>query len=62
MFMRNLDQEECLSGLNDDQRTALGRVFLNTVEMLGVNQANNGPQSVQSTTKNPRKRPRLSPS
>jgi hypothetical protein len=62
MFMRNLAQEECLSALDDDQRRALGRVFLDTVEMLGLNQANNGRRSAKNTTRNPRKRQRFSPS
>jgi hypothetical protein len=60
MFMRNLNQDERLSKLDNDQRTALGRVFLDTLEMLGLNQANNGRRSAQNTTANPRKRQRIS--
>jgi hypothetical protein len=52
--------EGCLPELNDDQRTALGRVFLDTLEMLGVNQANGRRRSVQ-TRRRPRQRRRLSP-
>jgi hypothetical protein len=62
MFMRNLAQEECLSALDDDQRRALGCVFLDTVEMLGLNEANKGRRSAQNTSRNPRKRQRSSPS
>ncbi|CAN9192164.1 unnamed protein product [Alternaria alternata] len=60
MFMRNLDQEECLSELDDDQRTALGRVFFNTLGMLGANEADERHRSVQKR-RNPRKRQKLSP-
>ncbi|RYO11928.1 hypothetical protein AA0111_g12693 [Alternaria arborescens] len=61
MFMCNLNQDERLSKLDNDQRTALGRVFLNTLEMLGLNQANNRRRTAQNSTRNPRKRQRISP-
>ena len=52
--------EGCLPELDDDQRTALGRVFLDTLEMLGANEANERHRSVQ-TRRNPRKRQKRSP-
>ncbi|CAN9467665.1 unnamed protein product [Alternaria alternata] len=64
IFMQLLDQkriEGCLPEFDDNQRTALGRVFLDALEMLGLNQANNGRRTSQNTTGNPRKRQRISP-
>ena len=61
--MQLLDQkriEGCLPQFDDDQRNAIGRVFLDTLEMLGANQANERHRSVQ-TRRNSRKRQRLSP-
>jgi hypothetical protein len=61
--MHSFDQkriEGCLPELDDDQRTALGRVFLDTLEILGANQANERHRSVQ-TRRNPRKRQKISP-
>jgi hypothetical protein len=57
-FMHVFDQrrmEGCLLQLDDDQRTALGSVFLDTLEILGANEANERHRSVQ-TRRNPRKR------
>lgn len=61
-FMHVFDQrrtEGCLPQLDDDQRTALSRVFLDTLDMLDANEASKRHQSIQ--TRNPRKRQKRSP-
>jgi hypothetical protein len=61
-FMHVFDQrrmEGCLPQLDDDQRTALNRVFLDTLDMLDANEASKRHQSIQ--TRHPRKRRKLPP-
>jgi hypothetical protein len=62
-FMHVFDQrrmEGCLPQLDDDQRTALNRVFLDTLDMLNANETSNRHRSVQAR-RNPRKRQKTSP-
>ncbi|CAN9182537.1 unnamed protein product [Alternaria alternata] len=61
-FMHVFDQrrmEGCLPQLDDDQRTALNRVFLDTLDMLDANEVSKRHQSIQ--TRHPRKRRKLPP-
>lgn len=61
-FMHAFDQrrmEGCLPQLDDDQRTALGHVFLDTLDMLDSNETSKRQRSVQK--RNPRKRQKRSP-
>lgn len=63
VFLHIFDQkhrEGCLPELDDDQRTALGRVFLDTLEMLGANEANERHRCAQ-TKRRPQKRQKRSP-
>ncbi|CAN9164736.1 unnamed protein product [Alternaria sp. RS040] len=61
-FMQVFDQrrmEGCLSQLDDDQRTALNCVFLDTWDMLVAKKASKRHRSIQ--TRNPQKRQKRSP-